>query len=89
MANLKNAIKAVRVTKRKTAINNRIKKEYKTVKKQIKENIADDNVKEAKQLVPEYQSAIDKAVKKGVLKKNTASRYKSRIVKMIKKAETK
>jgi len=44
---------------------------------------------EAQTLLPEIYKAIDKAAKTGVLKKNAASRKKSRITKLIQKVTTK
>jgi len=41
-------------------------------------NIRRAKPEEAKKLLPFVYSAIDKAVKNGVLKKGTAKRYKSR-----------
>jgi small subunit ribosomal protein S20 len=35
-----------------------------------------------KKMLPETQSVIDKAVRKGVLHKNAAARYKSRLTKL-------
>lgn len=40
----------------------------------------------AKEKLPQVYQVLDKAVKKGVLKKNTASRLKSRLTKKLKTA---
>jgi ribosomal protein S20 len=37
-------------------------------------------IDEAQKLVPKLQQAIDKAQKRGLIKKNTASRKKSRLI---------
>lgn len=84
MANIKSAQKAIRVTKRRTIINKRIREDYREVKREIRRNIEQKDVAAATKLLPKYQSKLDIAVKKGVIKKNTASRYKSRMVKMLK-----
>ena len=80
------AKKALRNSKRKRGFNS-AKKELinKTVKK-IKKLLSEKKAKEALALMPEVQKILDKSVKTGLLKANTASRKKSRISAMIKKA---
>jgi len=80
------AKKALRNSKRKRGFNT-VKKELinKTIKK-IKKLISEKKIKEAKALMPEVQKILDKSVKTGLLKANTAARKKSRISRMIKKA---
>jgi small subunit ribosomal protein S20 len=72
----KSAKKALRGSKVKKAVNDRVIKAYKEVTKSVVK-IAKTNKDEAKKMLSKAQSAIDKAMKKGVLKKNTASRKKS------------
>ena len=48
----------------------------------IKKN-RDRKKEEAKKLIPALYKAIDKAAKRGVIKKRTASRKKSRLVKFL------
>jgi len=43
-------------------------------------------IEEAKKLLPEIYKALDKGAKAGVIKKNTASRKKARIAKLINKS---
>ncbi len=75
MANLKASIKDLRKIKKRILRNASVKSEVKTAIKKIKKLSKD----EAKKFLPEAYSIIDKAVKKGVIKKQTAARYKSRI----------
>lgn len=56
-----------------------MKGQIKEISKLLKEN----KQEEAFKLVPKAYKAIDKAAKRGVIKKNTASRKKSRLVKAI------
>ena len=81
------AKKALRGSKRKRGFNF-VKKELlnKAVKK-VKKLVAEKKTKEAEAMMPEVQKIIDKSVKTGLLKKNTAARKKSRIVAMIKKVK--
>ncbi len=72
----KSAKKALRGSKVKKAVNDRVTKAYKEVTKSVVK-LAKTNKDEAKKMLSKAQSAIDKAMKKGVLKKNTASRKKS------------
>ncbi|MFP4459272.1 MAG: 30S ribosomal protein S20 [Candidatus Zixiibacteriota bacterium] len=44
---------------------------------------AEEDSKKLEEMLPQLFSAIDKAAKKGVIHKNTASRYKSRLAKRI------
>lgn len=81
MANLKASIKDLRKTKKRTLRNYSIKSEVKTVMKKIRKL----SKEEAKKMLPKAYSVIDKAVKKGVIKKQTAARYKSRITLAINK----
>lgn len=58
----------------------------KTVKKLIKEArnlVAEKKAAEAEKLLPQIYKALDKTAKVGIIKKNTASRKKSRIAKAI------
>jgi small subunit ribosomal protein S20 len=45
--------------------------------------MADGNTKEAEKSMQAAYSALDKAAKKGVIHKNTASRKKSRLAKLV------
>lgn len=44
-------------------------------------------IKEAEALVPKAYKTLDKAAKTGVIKKNAASRKKSRLMKLLRKAK--
>jgi small subunit ribosomal protein S20 len=48
-----------------------------------------NKVEEAEKLLPRIYKALDKAAKRGVIKKNTASRKKSRMMKKISKSAKK
>ena len=55
--------------------------------KQTRELVAEGKVAEATQLLPTIYKTLDKAAKKGVIKKNTAARKKSRLTKLLKPQE--
>ena len=84
----KSAKKALRQTKRRTAPNTRRKEAYKDQMKRVRKFIAAKKVSEAEAAIPGVYQALDKAVKAGVLKKNAASRRKSRLAKFIHKSKT-
>lgn len=80
----KSAKKALRGSKVKKAVNDRIKKNMKESLKEIEKLVKNKKKDEAKKLLPKTYSCIDKACKKGVIKLNNASRKKSRLSKITK-----
>lgn len=82
---IKSAKKALRSSSRKKSVNDRNKKNTKESLKKIEKLLKDKNKEEAQKNLPIFYSAVDKAAKKGIIKKNTASRKKSRVAKMINK----
>ena len=88
MAITKSAKKAHRVSLRKHVFNVRRKRVLADTTKTVKKLTLTDTKEATKSLAAAYQ-AIDKAAKRGVIKKNTASRKKSRLALAIKRAEGK
>ena len=80
------AKKALRASKNKRVFNQRRKGTMTSVIKQIRKFVADKNVAEAAKHLAEAYKAIDKAAKTNLIKKNAASRKKSRLAKLIAKA---
>jgi len=79
----KTAKRALRTSMLNKAINDRTKKALKEeVKKVVK--LVKTDIKEAKKELSKAYSLIDKAAKKGVIKKNNASRKKAQLSKMTK-----
>ena len=78
MAHRRSSIKKIRIDKKRHIRNSGIKSALRTQMRKtnalLVEKKADDAVKEARELF----SQLDKAVKKNLLHKNTASRQKSR-----------
>lgn len=79
------AKKALRSSSKKRGFNIAKKESINKVVKQVKKLVLEKKAKEAKALMPQVQKILDKSVKTGLLKKNTASRKKSRISAMISK----
>ncbi len=80
----KSAKKALRGSLVKKAMNDRNKKIVKEAIKNIEKLVKEKKKDEAKKLLPVAYSAIDKAAKRGVFKKNSASRKKARLSKITK-----
>ena len=74
---IKSAKKRVRVARKAAARNRRTKRSLKTALKSFAAKITNDNHSKA-------QSAIDTAVKKGVIHKNKAARQKKRLAAKLK-----
>jgi len=81
MAITKSAKKALRQSIRRRAKNLAYKDKIKSLLKEARSLVSQKKIKEAKALLSKIYKALDKAAKKGVIKKNTASRKKSRIAK--------
>ncbi len=86
MANIKSALKRIKVARFKTRRNRMIISSLKTSIKKYEESIKAGNLEEAKTLYSKVVSLIDKAAAKGTLHKNTAARKKSRLSKKLKVA---
>ena len=76
--------KALRSSKKKRVFNIARKKEMKASVKELEKAITEKDQPGAQAAFPRAQKAIDKAAKRGIIKQNTASRKKSRLVKKIK-----
>jgi small subunit ribosomal protein S20 len=79
MANIKSAIKRIKVTERRTLRNKMVKTSVKTAIKKYETAVQGGNLDEAKLLYASASHAIDKAAAKGIIHKNAASRKKSRL----------
>ncbi len=82
----KNAEKYMRVTAHKTASNRAAKGVLKSAIRTTREAMSTGTPNAVKDAFKKAQQAIDKAVSKGFMKKNTAARKKSRLNALVKKA---
>ncbi len=78
------AKKAEKQSLKRQSENNSVKRIMKSNIKEIKE-LSSQNLEKAKELLPKVYKSIDKAAKKGIIKKNNASRKKSNVMKSINK----
>jgi small subunit ribosomal protein S20 len=85
MAITKSAKKAIRQSATRKEHNIVYKDKIKALVKQARTLILAKKMAEAKKLLPAIYAALDKAAKVGVIKKNNASRRKSRLTKLIDK----
>ena len=78
MPNHKSAEKRVRQSERRRKLNRGNRSRLRTSLKNLRTALEGDG-KGASAILPETISTIDRAVQKGVLHKNAAARYKSRL----------
>jgi small subunit ribosomal protein S20 len=74
MPNLKASIKDLRKTVKRTERRKGVISQVRNILKKTRTVTPD----EAKKMLPDVYSAVDKAVQAGILKKNTGDRYKAR-----------
>ncbi|MEG6614851.1 30S ribosomal protein S20 [Peptococcaceae bacterium 1198_IL3148] len=86
MPNIKSAAKRVRITHKRTLRNASLKSALRTTIRRFEEALASADLDNAKVALQKATKALDKAVTKGILHKNTAARKKSRLTKRFNKA---
>lgn len=79
MANHFSALKRARQTEKRTIVNRSNTSRLRTQLRRFREALTAGNRQAAEQQFRETVAAMDKAVHKGSIHKNTASRYKSRL----------
>ena len=87
MAITKSAKKAYRASLRKRVFNVRRKRALTSTTKAVRNLIATGKDSDTAQSLSAAYQAIDKAAKRGIIKKNTASRKKSRLAKALARAK--
>jgi len=83
MANHVSALKRNRQNVRRKLVNQMNRRKLRTQVKKLKAAILAGNAEDARRLLPATYSLIDKSVQKGVIQRNTARRYKSRITQRV------
>jgi small subunit ribosomal protein S20 len=84
----KSAMKALRQGDKRAQRNKNVKADIKTILKKSRKAI-DTKTKDAESLVKDTIKKFDKAAQKGIIKKNTAARKKSRLMKKLNKTADK
>ena len=83
MANHKSAEKRVRQNVKRNEINRSNRSKLRTQIKKLRAALSAADKKQSGELLNPTVSIIDKAVNKGLIHKNTAARYKSRLTKHV------
>ena len=83
MANTQSAIKNIRKNERRRAINKARATALRTQIKKLRSLVKAKNSDAASKELVKTISVIDRSIRKGVLHKNTAARYKSRLTKSV------
>ena len=84
MANTYSALKRGRQTERRTEFNRKSKSRLRHQIREMRRAIASKDANAAAALLPKTFSLIDRSAKSGMIKKNTAARYKSRLHQRVK-----
>ena len=79
MPNHKSAEKRVRQNEKRRAVNRSNRSDLRTQIKKLRAALTASDKTQSQELLTPTVSAIDKAVNKGILHRNTAARYKSRL----------
>ncbi len=83
MANHKSAEKRVRQNTKRNEINRSNRSKLRTQIKKLRTALGQNDKAASGELLNPTVSLIDKAVNKGIIHKNTAARYKSRLTKHV------
>ena len=84
MANIKSAKKEIKQDAKRTIANTAIKSRIKNDMKKVELAVNSNDKKKANERLSIFVSDIDKACSKGIVKKNTCARQKSRLNKKVK-----
>jgi small subunit ribosomal protein S20 len=84
MANTYSAIKRVRQMERRTEFNRKSKSRLRHQIRAMRRVLASKDANAAAALLPQTFSLIDRSAKAGLIKENTAARYKSRLHQRVK-----
>ncbi|MBA3440608.1 MAG: 30S ribosomal protein S20 [Pyrinomonadaceae bacterium] len=79
MPNHKSSEKRMRQNEKRRLINRGSRSRLRTSIKKLRTALSEGDANEVQTLLPSTVSAIDKAVQKGVIHRNAAARYKSRL----------
>ena len=88
MANTVSSLKRVRMTERKTIVNRVRKTRLRHQIRSMRRLLEEKDAQGATKAIPATFSLVDRAAKWGIIKKNTAARYKSRLTLRLKQLTT-
>lgn len=87
MANHFSSLKRVRITERRTSVNKMRKSRMRHAIRAMRRAMERKDTAAATELLPATFSMVDRAAKWGIIKDNTAARYKSRLHSNLKKLQ--
>ena len=79
MANTVSSLKRVRIAERRTAVNRMRKSRLRHQIRAMRRLLEQKDAQGATKLIPATFSVVDRSAKWGIIKMNTAARYKSRL----------
>ena len=77
------ALKQIRKDRKRRQRNQAVRSQLKTLTKRLLVLLKDQKLDEAKALIHMVASKYDRAASKGIIHRNTAARYKSRLVRRL------
>ncbi len=87
MANIKSAIKRARQNEKRRVANRIYRSTARTRVKKVRLLVEAGNLEQAEVQIASAISALDRAAEKGIIHKNNAARRKSRLVKLLRRAQ--
>ncbi|HSC77902.1 MAG TPA: 30S ribosomal protein S20 [Candidatus Acidoferrales bacterium] len=81
----KSVLKNIRQAVHRAQINRANRSQLRTQVKRFRRALASGNLAEARQLLPQTVSLLDRSVRKGILHRNAAARTKSRLLRHFQK----
>ena len=85
MANHFSALKRMRQSQKRAEANRARRTRLRHAVREIRRAVGSGDGEKVRTLLPQVVSVVDKSLKKGVIKENTASRFKSRLMARIAK----
>lgn len=89
MPNIKSAIKRMKQNERRRLLNRSRRSQMRTMIKRFRGLVSENKLADARELLPQVYSIIDKKARQGVIHRNAAARYKARLTKHLNGLESK
>ncbi|MCZ6877240.1 MAG: 30S ribosomal protein S20 [Acidobacteria bacterium] len=83
MPNVKSAEKRVRQNVTRRDLNRRRRSQMRTEIKRFRQLLSEKKIEDARGMLREVHSVIDRSAQNGIIHSNTAARYKSRLTKYL------
>jgi len=83
MANTKSAEKRIRQSEKRRIMNRQARSQMRTEIKKFRSLLSEKKVDEARGMLPDVYGVIDRTARKGIIHRNTAARYKSRLTQQL------